>query len=134
MGEREITFTLPEDLYRALQQQQDGNLEAFVRCAVIEKMAVASSSESAGKKERAATPLLEKFTRGLEGKDIDQLVRKARAESESRIVGQGVAYLALFISEVMMETIAAPVTETSRMFLPPSLLQREAAPTPRRPG
>jgi len=49
--------------------------------------------------------LLEEFSKGLEGKDIDQLVHEAKAESESRILGQGVAYLALFISEVMMETV-----------------------------
>jgi len=130
MAEREITFTLPEELYRTLQQQQDDNLEAFVRRAVIEKLAAVGSPGSAGKKERVATPLLEKFTQGLEGKDIDQLVRKARAESESRIIGQGVAYLALFISEVMMEAIAAPVTEAGRTFPPLSFLHREATPTP----
>lgn len=47
--------------------------------------------------------LLEEFSAGLEGKDISQLIREAKAESDSRILGQGVAYLALFISEVIME-------------------------------
>jgi len=49
--------------------------------------------------------LLEEFSKGLEGKDIDQLIHEAKVESENRILGQGVAYLALFISEVMMETV-----------------------------
>jgi len=49
--------------------------------------------------------LLEEFSKGLEDKDIDKLIHEAKAESESRILGQGVAYLALFISEVMMETV-----------------------------
>lgn len=53
--------------------------------------------------------LLEEFSKGLEGKDIDQLLHEAKAESENRILGQGVAYLALFISEVMMETVNATV-------------------------
>jgi hypothetical protein len=48
---------------------------------------------------------LEEFSKGLEGKDIDKLIHEAKAESENRILGQGVAYLALFISEVMMETV-----------------------------
>jgi hypothetical protein len=51
--------------------------------------------------------LLEEFSKGLEGKDIDQLIHEAKVESENRILGQGVAYLALFISEVMMETVNA---------------------------
>jgi hypothetical protein len=49
--------------------------------------------------------LLEEFSKGLEGKDIDKLIHEAKAESENRILGQDVAYLALFISEVMMETV-----------------------------
>ena len=51
--------------------------------------------------------LLEEFSKELEGNDIDQLIHEAKAESENRILGQGVAYLALFISEVMMETVNA---------------------------
>ena len=85
MAEREISFTLPEELYRALQQQQDGSLEAFVRRAVIEKLAALGSSGPDDNEERATTPLLEEFTRGLEGKDIDQLIHEARAESENRM-------------------------------------------------
>ncbi|MFB0536118.1 MAG: hypothetical protein ACETWR_14175 [Anaerolineae bacterium] len=50
---------------------------------------------------------LEEFSKGLEGKDIDKLIHEAKAESENRILGQGVAYLALFMSEVMMETVNA---------------------------
>jgi len=51
--------------------------------------------------------LLEQFSKELEGKDIDKLIHEAKVESENRIRGQGVAYLALFISEVMMETVNA---------------------------
>jgi len=47
--------------------------------------------------------LLEEFSAGLKDKDLDALVHKAKAESEDRILGQGIAYLALFISDVMME-------------------------------
>jgi len=134
MVEREITFTLPEELYRALEQQQDdGNLEAFVRRVVIEKLAASGSPGPASRKERVTTPLLEKFTQGLKGKDIDCLIREARAESESRIIGQGVAYLALFISEVMMEAITAPVTEAGRTFLPPSLSTARSSAHPSTP-
>jgi hypothetical protein len=51
--------------------------------------------------------VLEEFSKGLEGKDLDELIHEAKAESESRILGQGIACLALFISEVMMEAVAA---------------------------
>ncbi len=51
--------------------------------------------------------LLEEFSRGLEGKDINKLIHEAKAESESRIMGQGIAYLALFISEAIIGAIAA---------------------------
>jgi hypothetical protein len=51
--------------------------------------------------------LLEEFCKGLEGKDIPHLIREAKAESASRVLGQGVAYLALFISEVLMEAMVA---------------------------
>jgi len=72
--------------------------------------------------------LLEEFSTGLEGKDINQLIHEAKAESEERMIGQGVAFLALFISELMMETVTAshlgeapyPSTVFSR--------QREAVP------
>jgi hypothetical protein len=39
MAEREIRFTLPEELLKALEQEQNGNPEAFVRRAVLEKLA-----------------------------------------------------------------------------------------------
>ena len=51
--------------------------------------------------------LLEEFSKGLEGKDLSQLIREAKAESENRIIGQGVACLALFISEVIMQAMVA---------------------------
>jgi hypothetical protein len=86
MKEREVTFTLSEDLYRTLQQRQGDNLDTFVRQAVIEKLATLDSSGSAGGEERTPSPLLEKFTQGLEGKDVDQLIREARVESENRII------------------------------------------------
>lgn len=57
--------------------------------------------------------LLEEFSKGLEGKDINQLVHEAKADSEERLLGQGVAYLALFISELMLET----VTLSARTFV-----------------
>jgi hypothetical protein len=66
--------------------------------------------------------LLEEFSKGLEGKDIDQLIHEAKVESENRIQGQGVAYLALFISEVMMETVNATALGERR---PVSTAQRE---------
>ena len=69
--------------------------------------------------------LLEEFSKGLEGKDIDQLVHEAKAESESRILGQGVAYLALFISEVMMETVNTIARGERR----PSFTTQRAAPS-----
>jgi len=50
--------------------------------------------------------LLKEFSRNLEGKDIDELLRQAKTESEARILGQGIAYIALFISEAMVQAIA----------------------------
>jgi len=50
--------------------------------------------------------LLKEFSERLKDKDLDTLIHEAKAESEDRILGQGVAYLALFISDVMMEAIA----------------------------
>jgi len=49
--------------------------------------------------------LLKEFSRNLEGKDIDELLQRAKTESESRILGQGIAYIALFISEAMVQAI-----------------------------
>jgi len=71
--------------------------------------------------------LLEEFSKGLEGKNIDKLVHEAKAESENRILGQGVAYLALLISEVMMETVNA----TTRGERRPGFTARRE-PTPQR--
>lgn len=58
--------------------------------------------------------LLEEFSQGLEGKDIDQPIHEAKADSNERILGQGVAYLALFISEVIMDAIVAPERQGMR--------------------
>jgi len=125
MAEREMTFTLPEELVKVLEQELEGDPEAFVRRAVLEKLA----SESVDKKERGATPLLEEFTQELEGKDIDRLIRQARTESESRLVGQGMAYLALYISEVLMEAITTPAAGAGRTSFPLSFLRHEATTT-----
>lgn len=73
--------------------------------------------------------LLEEFSRGLEGKEISKLIHEAKAESESRILGQGIAYLALFISEVMVEAIAA---SSRGEFRYPFVLPAEQYPTPSR--
>ena len=71
--------------------------------------------------------LLEEFSKGLEGKDISKLIREAKAESESRILGQGVAYLALFISEVIMQAMmASDRGEFLHLFVRPA----EQQPTP----
>jgi hypothetical protein len=78
-------------------------------------------------KEVVVMTLLEEFSKGLEGKDIDKLIHEAKAESENRILGQGVAYLALFISEAMMETVNAAARGEHR---PASTTQRD--PTPQR--
>jgi hypothetical protein len=50
--------------------------------------------------------LLEEFSKGLEGQDLNQLIHEAKAESENRL-GQGVAYLALFISEVIVKAMSS---------------------------
>lgn len=128
MEEQEITFTLSEDLCRTLRQRQGDDLEAFVRQAVIEKLIALDFSGSIGGEERSPSPLLEEFTRGLEGQDVDQLVREARAESASRIAGQGVASLALFISEIMMEAVITPAPEKDPSSFPAFFLRRKAMP------
>lgn len=72
--------------------------------------------------------LLEEFSKGLEGKDLSKLIREAKAESESRILGQGVACLALFISEVIMQAMTASsrgeflhlLTQPTEQQTPPS--------------
>jgi predicted DNA-binding antitoxin AbrB/MazE fold protein len=53
----------------------------------------------------ASEDLLTRFTQHLQGKDINQSIHEAKADSESRILGQGVAYIALFISDMMMEAV-----------------------------
>ena len=47
----------------------------------------------------------ETFTKYLEGKDFDKLVHEAKKDSVQRILGQGVAEIALFMSELMMQAI-----------------------------
>jgi hypothetical protein len=128
MEEREMTFTLSEDLYRTLQQRQGDDLGAFVRQAVVEKLADLDPSGSVGGEKQMPSPLLEKFTQGLEGKDVDQLIREARVESENRIIGQGVAFLALFISEIMMEAIIAPASEREPGSFPTFFSRRKVMP------
>lgn len=71
--------------------------------------------------------LLEEFSKSLEGKDISKLIHEAKAESESRILGQGVAYLALFISQVIMEAMAVSAPGEFRYLF---ALPTEQHPTP----
>ncbi len=73
--------------------------------------------------------LLEEFSARLEGQDINQLIHEAKADSEERILGQGIAFLALFISELMMETVAASRLGEHRYPLSVFPSQREAVPT-----
>lgn len=47
----------------------------------------------------------EEFAKYLAGKDLDTLLHEAKADSEDRVLGQGIAYIALFISEMMMCSI-----------------------------
>jgi len=68
--------------------------------------------------------LLEEFSKGLEGKDIDALMHEAKVESEDRILGQGVAYLALFISEMIMNAIATSEREEFRHLFAPATQQQ----------
>jgi len=73
--------------------------------------------------------LLEEFSRGLEGKDVSKLIHEAKTESESRILGQGVAYLALFISQVVMEAMAVTAPGEFRyLFSVPT--EQQATPSP----
>ncbi len=37
---------------------------------------------------------LEEFAKSLDGQDFEKLVREAKTDSENRILGQGVAYIA----------------------------------------
>jgi len=68
--------------------------------------------------------LLEEFSESLKDKDLDALIHEAKAESEDRILGQGIAYLALFISDVMMEAIAR-AGQGEHRALPPIAPQQE---------
>jgi len=52
----------------------------------------------------------EEFSTYLKGKDFDKLVHEAKAESENRLLGQGIAYIALFISELMMQAVTSTST------------------------
>jgi len=47
----------------------------------------------------------EEFAKYLVGKDFIQLVHAAQADSENRVLGQGIAYVALFLSEMMMQAV-----------------------------
>ncbi|MGD2251079.1 MAG: hypothetical protein PVF58_22000 [Candidatus Methanofastidiosia archaeon] len=46
---------------------------------------------------------LEEFAQYLEEKTLEEIVHKAKKESEKRMLAQGVAPIALFISEIMLE-------------------------------
>ena len=43
------------------------------------------------------------FAKYLEGKTLEEIVHKAKKESEKRMLAQGIAPIALFISEVLLE-------------------------------
>ncbi|KYK33686.1 MAG: hypothetical protein AYK18_14745 [Theionarchaea archaeon DG-70] len=45
----------------------------------------------------------EEFAKYLEEKTLEEIVHKAKKESEKRMLAQGIAPIALFISEVMLE-------------------------------
>ena len=45
----------------------------------------------------------EEFAKYLEGKTLEEIVHKAKKESEKRMLAQGIALIALFISEVLLE-------------------------------
>ncbi|MBI1926008.1 hypothetical protein HYR99_17370 [Candidatus Poribacteria bacterium] len=49
----------------------------------------------------------EDYAKYLEGKDLIQLIREAKTFSDQRITGQGVADIALFMSELMIQAITA---------------------------
>ena len=60
--------------------------------------------------------LLAKLTQNLQGKDLDQLVGEAKRDSEDRILGQGIAHIALLISDLLMKAVEAsekPSTATA---------------------
>lgn len=45
----------------------------------------------------------EEFAQYLEGKTLEEVVHKAKKESEKRMLAQGVAPIALFVSEILLE-------------------------------
>jgi hypothetical protein len=45
----------------------------------------------------------EEFAEYLGGKTLEEVVHKAKKESEKRILAQGIASVALFVSEIMVE-------------------------------
>lgn len=61
--------------------------------------------------------LLEEFTHGLQGKDLDQLIHEAKAESENRVLGQGIAYLALFLADVMVKAMTTAHPQALHQWL-----------------
>ena len=89
MEEREMTFTLSEDLYRTLQQRQGDNLDTFVRQAVIEKLATLDSSESVGGEERTPSPLLKSSPRGWKGKMWINSYTKLGPKVKTASLGKG---------------------------------------------
>ncbi len=46
----------------------------------------------------------EEFAKYLEGKTLEEIVHKAKKESEKRMLAQGIAPIALFVSEILLET------------------------------
>jgi hypothetical protein len=47
---------------------------------------------------------VEEFAKCLEGKTLEEIVHKAKKESEKRMLAQGIAPIALFVSEILLET------------------------------
>lgn len=45
----------------------------------------------------------EEFAKYLEGKTLEEIVHKAKKESERRMMAQGIAPIALFVSEILLE-------------------------------
>ena len=46
----------------------------------------------------------EEFAKYLEGKTLEEIVHKAKKESEKKMLAQGIAPIALFVSEILLET------------------------------
>ncbi len=45
----------------------------------------------------------EDFAQYLEGKTLEEIVHKAKKEGEKRMLAQGIAPIALFVSEILLE-------------------------------